>query len=248
MSLLDGLTKSRNNTQENVEIGIGGFRLFGRARETINYTNTVPTDTLEDGSNSTDDIINEPITISIEGVVSDLFVEEKQYPQLIGKDFSQIGEITALLPAKSQQQLQRISQIDSQIRDAQLYTERIERIAGKAYDFLNGSSNTSKTLQEKFLDHMESIYFSRLPIELSVKFRDYKNMALVSFVPVRENSTSDTKFTASFQQINYTTLVYTAVSSPSKAVSGKVSDNASKGGQNPETNTETSLIGSLLGG
>ncbi|QMP81681.1 hypothetical protein [Vibrio phage XM1] len=250
MSLVNGMVESLNNTKSETEIGIGGYRLFARVRETVNYRNIVPTDTLEDGSSSTDDIINEPITVSIEGVVSNLFVEERQYPQLVSRDFSAVGEITALLPAKSQQQIQRISQIDSQIRDAVLAAERAERLAGKPYEFFGNSGNSAKTEQEKFIDFMEALYFSRRPTEVSVNFRDYKNMALVSFIPVRDNNTKDTRFTADFQQINYSTLVYTPVSSPSKSVSGKVSDASNKGGQNPESNEtgERSLLSSLVGG
>lgn len=250
MSLIRGISDALSNTKSETEIGIGGYRLFARVRESVNYTNTVPTDTLEDGSNSTDDIINEPITVSIEGVVSDLFVEDRQYPELTSKDFSSVGEITALLPAKSQQQLQRISQIDSQIRDATLALERAERLTGKAFEFFGGSTSTAKSEQEKFIDFMESVHFSRQPVELSVSYRDYKNMALAGLVINKDNQTKDVVFTANFQQINYTTLVYTPVSSPSKSVAGKVSDPANKGGQNPESNTtgERSLLSSLVGG
>lgn len=248
MSLTRGISEALSNSDSPVEIGIGGYRLFARIRESVDYKSIIPTDTLEDGSNSSDDIINEQITVTIEGVVGDLFVEENQFPEIVSKDFSSVGEITALLPARSQQQIQRISQIDSQLRDIKLQTDRAERLAGKAYEFFNNSANTAKNQQQKFIDYMEAIHFGRQPVELSVNFKTYKNMGLSSFVPVRDNQTREVSFSATFAQLNYTTLVFTAVSSPAKSLSGKVSDAANKGGQNPEVNQERSLLRSLIGG
>lgn len=251
MSFTSGITAALNNTKQETEIGIGGFRLFAKVDESVSYSNTVPVDVLEDGTNSTDDILNNPIAVSITGVVGDLFVEPKNYPQLISKDFSSVGEISALLPASSQQQLQRISQIDDQLRSATLLAERAERIAGNAYEFFNNSASTVKSEQAKFVEYMEAIYYSRQPITLSTSFRDYKNMALSDLSISKNNQDGETKFTASFIQINYLTLVYTEISSnysaPSAATSGKTSDAANKGGQTPESNTETSLLSSIFG-
>lgn len=251
MSFVDGITEALNNTKKETEIGIGGYRLFAKIDESVKYTNVVPIEVLEDGTNSADDILNNPIAVSMSGVVGDLIVEPPQSPELIGKDFSAIGEVTALLPAKSQQQIQRISQIDSQLRDATLLAKRAERLAGNAYGFFNNSASNAKSQQEKFIEYMESIHFSRLPISLSTKYRDYDNMALADLTITNDNQTNDVKFTASFVQINYLKLVYVEVStnysSPSEALEGKTTDDADKGGQNPEENTETSLLSSIFG-
>lgn len=251
MSFTDGVNTALGNTKQDTEIGIGGYRLFAKVDESTKYSSVVPIEVLEDGSNSADDILNNPISVSINGVVGDLIVEEQQNPQLIGKDFSSVGEITALLPAKSQQQIQRVSQIDSQLRGAQLQAQRAQRLAGNAFAFFNNSASNAKSQQEKFIEYMESIHFSRLPISLSTKYRDYENMALSDLTITSDNNTNEIKFTASFVQVNYLTLVYVEISenykSPSDAVSGKTSDEASKGGQNPEENTERSLLSSILG-
>lgn len=252
MSFIDGITQSLNNTKAEVEIGIGGFRLFARINEGVKYSNVVPVDVLEDGTNSTDDIINNPISVSVVGEVGDVFVQQKSYPALISKDFSTVGEITAFLPPSSQQQLQRLSQIDSQLRQAQLLKERADRIAGNVVEFFDGSGTTAKSEQEKFVDYMEAIYFSGQPIALSTEYRDYQNMALADLSINKDNETGALKFTANFLQINYLQLIYVEVSkkyaSPSKSMSGKTSDAADKGGQTPETNAETSLLGTILGG
>lgn len=251
MSFSDGITASLANTKQETEIGIGGFRLFAKISESTNYSNTVPVDVLEDGSNSTDDILNNPISVSIDGVVGDLFVEQQNFPELISKDFSSVGEVTALLPAKSQQQAQRVAQIDSQLRDATLLAQRAERIGNSAYEFFNNSASSAKTEQEKFIEYMEAIYYGGQPITLSTKLRDFDNMALEDLTINHDNQTGDTRFSARFLQINYTSLNYVEVSekysSPSSSMSGKTSDSSNKGGQNPETNTESSLLSDLLG-
>lgn len=252
MSFLDGITESLNNTKKETEIGIGGFNLFARVSESVKYSSVVPTDVLEDGTNSTDDIIKNPISVSVTGEVGDLFVEEKTYPQLVGDAFSSVGEITAFLPPSGSQMIQRANQIDSQLREVQLLAERVERIAGNVIGLFDNSASESKTQQAKFIEYMEAIHFSGQPISLSTEYRDYENMALADLTISCDNETKAIKFTASFVQINYLQLIYVEISkkyaSPSSSMAGKTSDVADKGGQNPETNTETSLLGSLFGG
>ena len=251
MSLTDGINAALGNTKQAAEIGIGGYRLFARVDDTTTYSSVVPVDVLEDGTSSSDDILNNPISISVNGVVGDLIIESTARSESLGRNFSAVGEITALLPAKSQQQIQRLSQIDNDLRDAALLAERAQRLVGNAYGFFNNSASTAKSQQEKFIEYMEAIHFSRLPIKLSTKYRDYDNMALSDLTVTSDNQTNDVTFTASFTEINYIQLVYVEVSenysSPAGAVSGKTSDNADKGGQNPEENTETSLLSSIFG-
>lgn len=251
MSFTDGIAKSLSGTKQETEIGIGGFRLFAKVNESTNYSNVVPIDVLEDGTNSTDDIINNPIVVSINGVVGDLFVEPTNFPELISKDYSLVGEVTALLPSKSMQQLQRISQINTQLREASLLADRAKRIGGNVKEFFNNSASTAKSAQDKFVEFMEVIYYSGQPIKLSTNRRDYDNMALSDLTIDENNEDGEVKFSVRFTQINFLELVFVEVrkkySSPSGAVSGKTSGVASKGGQTPESNTETSLLSSIFG-
>lgn len=251
MSFTDGITQALGNSKTEVEVGIGGFRFFAKVSEATNYSNVVPVDVLEDGTNSTDDIINNPIGVSIEGVVGDTFISTPQASTVIGKDFSLVGEVSEFLPEKSQQQLQRISQIDDQVNDAILIAERAERIGNNVYEFFAGAPG-GKTQKEQFVEYMESIYFGRQPINISTEYRDYSNMAMEDLVISSNNQDGEIKFSVKFLQINYLPLIYTEVSnnysSPSQSMSGKVSSNANKGGQNPEVNQEKSLLSSLIGG
>lgn len=244
MSFVKGLSDSLANTKTKQEIGIGGFVGFARISESVKYTNIVPVDVLEDGSNATDDILNNPIVVSIEGDVGDIMVADRQFPEIVPKDINSLGEVSALLPAQSQQQFQLLTQINDIARDAILQAERVERIGQSVYDYVSGDVSGGKTPQQKFVDYVEAIRFSRLPIKLSTTYKNYSNMALTELTINRNNSDGVLKFSASFTQINYTSLVYTAVtkvSTPSPAVSGKTAGQINSGGQNPENNEESVL-------
>ena len=242
--------KSLDNTKKE-EVGIGKYTLFAKIDESTKYSSVVPVEVLEDGTSATDDILNNPTSISMSGVVGDLIVEVPSPPTLINKDFSAVGEITALLPARSQQQIQRASQIDSQLRDATLLAQRVERIAGNAYDLFNNSASTVKSQQEKFVEYMEQVHTNRKPVKISTKYKEYNDMALAELTISSDNQTNDLKFTASFVEVKYLKLVYATVSkdyaTPSNAVQGKTQDESDKGGQNPEENEEkvSSVIFSL---
>ena len=251
MTFKSGIDKALGNTKKETEIGIGGFKLFAKIRDTTNYKNIVPVDFLEDGTNATDDIINEPITVSIDGVVGDAFVGEVNYPEIATKDYSAVGEISALLPSFSSAQSQAISQINTQLREATLLAKRVERIGGNVIELFDNSASTSKSDQDKFVEFMEAVYYSGQPIQVSTNRRDYDNMALSDLSIEENNETGSVEFTAKFSQINYLQLVYAEVSNayaaPSKALAGKTSSVSNQGGQTPEANAETSLLSSLFG-
>lgn len=242
MSFIKGLSDSLANTKTKQQIGIGGFVGFARVNESTKYSNTVPVDVLEDGSNASDDILNNPITVTIVGNVGDIMVPDRQFPEIIPPSLNSLGEISALLPATSQQQFQRLTQINDQARDLILQAERIERIGQKAFDFVSGTPQGGKTPQEKFVDYMEAVHFSRLPIEISTSYKNYKDMALSELTIDRNNSDGVLTFSASFTQISFAQLLFTAVTkveNPSPAVSDKTSGQKNNGGQNPENNEES---------
>lgn len=245
MSFVREKIESLSDAKTQHQIGIGEFVGFARVSESTKYSNTVPIDVLEDGSNDSDDILNNPITITIDGNVGDIIVPDRQFPKIVPPSINSLGEISALLPAKSQQQFQRLTQINDIARDAILQAERIERIGQSAYDFIAGSPSEAKTPQEEFVEYVEKIHTKRLPIEISTSYRNYKNMALTDLTINRNNSDGALTFSASFTQIIFASLLYTAVTgaeNPSPAVSGKVADQTNNGGQNPESNEESVLF------
>lgn len=245
MSFIREKSDSLSSAKTKSEIGIGKFVAFAKISESVKYSNTVPIDVLEDGSNASDDILNNPIVISIDGEVGDIMVPDRQFPEIVPLSLNSLGEISALLPAKSQQQFQRLTQINDQARDLILQAERVERIGQNLYDFVSGSVNGAKTPQEEFVEYVEKIYTDRLPVTLSTSYRNYKNMALTELTINRNNSDGVLKFSASFTKISFAQLLFTAVKkveNPSPAVSDKISGQKNNGGQNPENNEESVLF------
>lgn len=231
-------------------IGIAGFTGFARVREVTNYKASAPTHTLENGSNASDDIINDPIRLSISGVVADLFAETAPTPtSILGVDVSKLGEVNEFLPGKTQAQLQAVEQINYRANQAIEIANRATRAAGDLYSFVTGSGDdsSSKTLQELFIDHMEQIYFNKQLIDIEVANRTFSNMQ-ISFSVTRDNQADQYQFTMEATQVNYSDLIFVPVesqySSPSKAVKDKVSGSTDKGVQNP-SDTAKSGSGSV---
>jgi len=64
-----------NDGKDGEEVGIGGFTAFAQISEKFSRSAKVPTTFLEDGSHVNDHIIREPLTVSIEGNVSDVYAQ-----------------------------------------------------------------------------------------------------------------------------------------------------------------------------
>ena len=198
MTFDDAITETLSNNPTVNKIGIAGFTGFARTNESTKYTNTVPTDFLEDGTSASDDIINDAIAVTINGVVGDMMVADQQFPEIIPQSVLGLGEITALLPGKTQQQFQRIEQINAQVREGVLLLQRAERIGQRLYDFVSGSINTAKSEQQLFVDTMEAFYYSSLPMEVSVSFKNYKNMVIQDLTISRDSQDGSLRFSVAF--------------------------------------------------
>lgn len=256
MSIFDSYTDLGTTKR----IGIAGFTGFARVRETVNYKADSPNNVLEDGSNASDDIINSPIQLSISGVVADLFAETAPTPtDILGVDTSAVGEVNEFLPAQSQAVLQQIAQVNYRINQGIEIANRAERAAGDLYSFITGSGgDSSKTLQQQFIDHMETIYYNKQLIDIEVENRTFSDMQ-ISFTLTRDNQSDQYQFTINAKQVNYVSLIFVPVetqySSPSAAVSDKVAGATDKGVQNPEDSAKSdpesnskSILSSLVGG
>jgi len=251
MTFFAGVNKALDNSKANTEsVNIGGYSAFASVGDSTNYSNVVPVTVLEDGGTGTDDILNNPITITINGTVGD-FVLESSYPTIAARDVSGVGAISSLLPASSSQQLQSITKINQAGNDALLLKNRASDLQGKAAQLFDNSGSVSKGQQNKFQEYMESIHYSRLPVSISTQRRSYDSMALSSLVINSNNETNDITFSATFSSVDYIGLersaVITTFSSPSSLVAGKTSDAKNLGGQTPESNKTGSILSSIIG-
>lgn len=258
MSIFSEFISSQNSSKKE-DVGIGGFKTLAIADIATRYTSTVPTVVLEDGSFASDDIINNPVTINISGVVGDIYDESVGTLQDISsKAYPEVGQVLDLLPRYAVGKLQQLQQLDAINKVNEVLNSDIARVGGKVYDLISGNISINKSLQERFIEFIEAVHYSRTPITISTRYRNYENMALNDLNISEDNQTNLISFSAQFTEIQYSTIEFTEVASvlqkskPSQAVGGKVASKANKGGQAVQTNEqptsqEQSLLGTIIG-
>ncbi len=246
MGILDGFTQAQASGKDTVtKVGIGGFALFARVNDGTEYPSQVPVDVLEDGSNAADDIINGPIIITISGVVADVYVDAKPGSAFsLLPDYSKYGEVLEYIPAKTQQQLQRMNEIADRAEQKILEAKRLVDKGAELFGLVgNPVQGGAKGIREQFLDFMEAIYYGKQLISLEVDYRTHENMALSGLTIGTDNQTQDTRFEARFTKINFTQLTTTPIErhfkSPSPAAKSKTAGVANKGAQTPADNTKS---------
>lgn len=247
MSILDGLTKAQSSGKDTVKnVGIGGFAMFARVSDSTQYPSQVPVDVLEDGSNAADDIINGPLTIKISGVVADVYADARPGSSFsLLPDYSRYGEVIEYIPAKTQQQLQKMNEIADRVEQQIL---KAKRLADKGADLFglvgNPTTGGAKGIREQFLDFIEAIYYGKQLISVEVDYRTHENMALSGLTISTDNQTMETKFEANFTKVTFTQLTTAPVEkyfkSPSAAAKSKTAGVANKGVQTPADNSKVS--------
>ncbi|EIJ2631166.1 hypothetical protein LIR60_000789 [Escherichia coli] len=246
MGILDGFTKAQSSGKDTVKkVGIGGFSMFARVSDSTDYPSQVPVDVLEDGSNASDDIINGPLTITISGVVADIYADAKPNAMFaLLPDYSKYGEVLEYIPAKTQQQLQRMNEIADRAEQKILEAKRLADKGAELFGLVgNPVQGGAKGIREQFLDFMEAIYYGKQLISVEVDYRTHENMALSGLTISTDNQTLETKFEASFTKITFTQLTTTPIErhfkSPSAAAKSKTAGVANKGAQTPADNTKS---------
>ncbi|EEO0341361.1 hypothetical protein GID45_12135 [Salmonella enterica] len=247
MGILDGFTQAQSSGKDTVKkVGIGGFAMFARVSDSTDYPSLVPVDVLEDGSNASDDIINEPLTIRISGVVADIYADAKPNPMFaLLPDYSKYGEVLEYIPTKTQQQLQKMNEIADRAEQAVLKAKRLFDKGADLFGLVgNPSTGGAKGIREQFLDFIEAVYYGKQLISVEVDYRTHENMALSGLTISTDNQTQDTKFEAIFTKISFTQLTTTPIEkhfkSPSAAAKSKTAGVANKGAQTPADNSRSS--------
>lgn len=246
--LIKGKRQALSNSPKS--IGIGGFLLFARVSEGVSYKSTVPNYTLEDGSNAADDIIRDPLTVTINGIVADNYIALAETPKIVSDVKNLSGKIEVFLPNRTQAQLSQVKAIGVTVLDAVDKLDSYIDVATSAYNLVSGG-DTSKGLRERFIDYIEAVYFSKQLIDVDVEYRTHTSMAITSLDLRADNKTDETAFEIAFQQVNIKQAIYVDISefykNPSPASKDGVAGKSDKGVQNAKGGKEKSLASALLG-
>lgn len=235
-------------TPRKAEIGIGEFTLFARVSDTTNYKSRSPVSFVEDGSALDDHIINEPLSISIEGEVGDIYLRKSPAEREINRANAAIGQTSIYLPARTQSQLQKINALASTVRDRIREIERLRSLGKNILDKFKGRTD-GKSPQEQFIDQMEAAHNQKALIKIDMPFRQYDNMRIQNLSFTRKSESGALRFKLDAAQLRIAQPLYRVNSLVGNAASGvenQLGAQSNKGAQ--EGKEPSQSFASYLGG
>ena len=239
---------SQFGSDEQEAVGIGGFTTAARVRERVSRSASVPVTFLEDGSHINDHIIRNPLTLSIEGNVSDAFFMPNPAIAALQAAQEQVGNITQYAPARTQAQVSRVSGLTNDFTNAIDKVDSFIESSSRVASYLGLQDDTAKSNIENFIDTMESLQEGEQLISIDMPFRTYEQMYITSLEITRTNQTNSLDFTMELQQFRFADTIFveiSAASNPSSATNGQTEGAKDKGVQEGEEVTE-SLLSSTL--
>ena len=244
--VLDYFDRILPDTPE-LEVGIGGFTALVRVRDSYKLSAEVPTTPVENGSFVNDHIILKPITITIEGDVSDIHLRASPIIRGFQRLQAEIGNITSqYAPARTQAQLSKVSALVNDAVDAVRRLDALLDAGEQVLDLFGNKDTESKGLQEQFIDAMEALHFGKQAIAIDMPFRRHENMVIISFQSNTDNVTNVTTFSLEAQQLQYAELQFVEVTTPASGLGGQTDEEVSKGAQEGEP-VDSSLFSQILG-
>lgn len=224
---------------EVVEVGIGGFTLFASVSRETNFSSQAPTTYLEDGSFVNDHIINEPVTINIEGVVSDVTVKQPQLNSFVDNLTGTLGSIGIYTGGRTSSQIGKVVAVIDQARS---YIRRIDNLINQGKKILDffGNKDPEKSIRERFIDEMIAIRESKQPISIDMPYRTLDNMIITSLVITENNTDKALTFRMTAQEIRLaqTILVEAIQIKPASGVKSQTGKQSNKGVQQGEQPNE----------
>ncbi len=152
---------------EKQKIGIAGFYMMAIVRQSFVKTNSVPIIPLENGSYATDHIINNPLSIEIEGTVSNIYKDFGGVQEAYIKALGTVGNITRFLPSRTREQINKINEF---IQDTQNLINKIDDYINVGQQIVNifSANSQSKTLTQQFIDVINALMDSRQIIKIEL--------------------------------------------------------------------------------
>lgn len=216
-------------------VGIGGFTTFAKIRENVSRTRQVPTTYLEDGSFVGDHIIRDPVSLSIKGQVSEIYLEPSALLEQIRTIEASVGAVAQYAPTRTRAQLSKISSL---VGSAQSMADKADKVVSDAQRIgkLVGLIDKGKSNIETFIDEMEGFFYSDTLISIDAPFRTYENMSITFFSHERNAETESLSFNIEAQEVRLaeTLFIETAAKNPASGTDGQTKGASDKGTQSGE--------------
>lgn len=243
---------------EKQTVGIGGFNLDVRFESNINFTMVAPENYVEDGSVINDHIVNDPITISINGEVADIHIKPK-FDDFVLETVREKVQFKVINTVLTKQQQQRIQKVVDKVSNAFKTANKVIDI----YDrFINRNETKSsvRTSQDDFFDYIESIYLNKKLITIEMPFRNYENMLITSLSISKDNSTNQKlKYSLTAKEVRFAEIAFVKgdiyfekpTAKPTSTAKAKTTTKKDNGVVDTESTTKTeteqqSLLGRLF--
>lgn len=235
----------RNEKKE--QVGIGGFTALARITEKTVRSSEVPTVYLEDGSPISEHIIRKPLSIIIEGNVSDVYKQPSNLVYAIQRVQKAIGVITQYLPERTEAQVSVVSSLANDVVDALNGIDAEIKAGQQLTGYLGLINNSIGGNIKSFVDAMEAHFFSNETIAIDMPYNKYDRMRIINIEIEKDNSNIAVSFRLEAKQINFVEDILVPsiiVNAPSENVDGQLENITDKGVQEGEE-IPTSLLNYL---
>ena len=245
--VMDFLNRAREGEPKD-EVGIGGFTTLARVRERYAYSASIPNSPVEDGSFRNDHIILNPLVLTIEGNVSDIYLRPAPLVRDAQRALAEVGNVTQFLPSRTQAQASRAAVLVNDVADAIRRVDAVLDAGEQAIRFFGNQDSAAKSNIEQFIDAMEALHLGKQLISIDMPFRRHDNMVITSLSVDRNNEEEALSFSITAQQFRFVQTIFVQVArNPSAGTGGQTAPEAAKGVQEGEP-VERSLLTSLFGG
>lgn len=228
MTFLNYFSRQRE-TNGVYQVGIGGYTAFAVVNEGVTLSASVPNSYVEDGSVLNDHITNDPETLSIEGVVGDVYQSNSVILSLITPLSSTLGNINSYLPRFTPFQSQVTAGLNNSVSGALGNINNVLSAGTPINSIVGNLDATSKILQQRFIDAMENIYYGKQIIPIDINSRRYQSMVITLLQFNRSNTDTGITFKIEAQRFRTATTNYVAVEKVARADKNPVG--GSQGGQ-----------------
>lgn len=247
-NITDYLNRRYDDTPKQ-RIGIGGFTALAIVEDKTTRTADIPATPVEDGSFVNDHVIINPVRLSIQGNVSDVYVESSPILDDLKRSQATVGAVTQYLPERTAAQTQQVNAIANDIADAIRAADAVLAAGQQVVRFFGNQDQGSKTNQEQFMDAMDSLYYGKQLISIDTKYRRYNNMVITSLEIRRDNQSNSTNFSIEATEFRFASTTFAelvAAPAPSEGTGGQLDAEAAKGTQEG-TPIDSSLLFTVIG-
>lgn len=218
-------------------MSIGGYVDKVVTNETIQYTSDIPENYVEDGTAISDNVINSPILLSMDGEISETYRRRFLLTNIATEFLDKTqGIVNALYP--NQASLQALQKIKGLAINADILAQKIKEKLVKGeeiYDDIKGRKNKGR--QQDFVDFLETIHKNKTLVSIQTPLKLCKNMRITALTIIRDNTTEQAlKFKLQAKEVRFakTTFIIKDKYFPSPSNKEKITSLSEKGTVEPK--------------